>query len=126
MMGVVAASVLVVDNDRSFRSLAARLLGRVGLQVTGEVDTRRACHGTRSRGQADFRLARRVVACGDGVALAAELCQLLRRPRVVLVSSDHDGASSAGLDQSGAAAFIPRDALTDAALRVARGLAQRP
>ncbi len=103
--------------------LAARLLERVGLRVAAEADTveraRELVHEIRPA----FVLLDVSLPGGDGVALAGELTQLPWRPRVVLVSSDHDAASSAALDQSGAAAFIPKDELTDAALRVALGSA---
>jgi DNA-binding NarL/FixJ family response regulator len=122
MISTVAASVLVVDDDPGFRSLAARLLERVGLQVAAEAGTvehaRELVHEIRPA----FVLLDVSLPGGDGVALAGELTQLPWRPRVVLVSSDHDAASSAALAQSGAAAFIPKDELTDAALRVALGL----
>jgi CheY-like chemotaxis protein len=123
MISAVAAHVLVVDDDPRFRSLAARLLGRAGLQVAAEADTveraRELVHEVRPA----FVLLDVSLPDGDGVALAGELLQLPWRPRVVLVSSDHDVVSSAGLDQSGAVAFIPKDELTDAVLRVAFALA---
>jgi DNA-binding NarL/FixJ family response regulator len=115
----VARSVLVVDDDPGFRSLAVRLLKRAGLRVSGEADTveraREVVHEVRPA----FVLLDVSLPDGDGVALAGELTQLPWRPRVVLISSDSDAASSAGLDQSGAAAFIPKDELTDTALRIA-------
>lgn len=123
MISTVATTVLVVDDDPGFRSLAVRLLERAGLHATSEADTatraRELVHDLRPA----FVLLDVSLPDGDGVALAEELKQLPWRPRVVLISSDRDAASHARLAQSGAAAFISKDELTDIALRVAFGIA---
>lgn len=123
MITTVATTVLVIDDDPGFRSLAVRLLERGGLHATGEADTatraREVVHDLRPA----FVLLDVSLPDGDGVALAEELTQLPWRPRVVLISSDRDAASPARLAQSGAAAFISKDELTDITLRVAFGVA---
>jgi DNA-binding NarL/FixJ family response regulator len=117
----VAANVLVVDDDPAFRNLAVRLLERTGLRVTGEADTVRRAREVVHEVRPAFVLLDVSLPDGDGVALAGELAELPWRPRVVLISSDR-AASAAGLDQSGAAAFISKDELTETTLRMAFAL----
>jgi DNA-binding NarL/FixJ family response regulator len=115
----MAVTVLVVDDDPGFRSLAVRLLERAGLSVSGEAGSveraREVVHEVRPA----FVLLDVSLPDGDGLTLAAELTRLPWRPRVVLISSDRDAATGAALVRSGAAGFIPKDELTDTALRVA-------
>ena len=118
-MSAVAALVLVVDDDPGFRSLAVRLLERTGLRVIGEADTVKRAREVVHELRPTFVLLDVSLPDGDGVVLAGELTELPWRPRVVLISSDRDAASAAALDQSGAAASIPKDELTDNTLRIA-------
>jgi DNA-binding NarL/FixJ family response regulator len=113
------ANVLVVDDDAGFRSLAVRLLERAGLRIVGEADTVKLAREVVHKVKPEFVLLDVSLPDGDGLTLAGELSQLPWRPRVVLISSDRDAANSDGLDRSGAAAFIPKDELTDVALRAA-------
>jgi DNA-binding NarL/FixJ family response regulator len=119
IISAVVGNVLVVDDDPGFRSLAVRLLERTGLRVTGEADTVKRAREVVHEVRPTFVLLDVSLPDGDGVALAGELTELPWRPRVVLISSDRDAASAAALDQSGAAAFIPKDELTDNTLRIA-------
>jgi DNA-binding NarL/FixJ family response regulator len=119
IISAVPANVLLVDDDPGFRSLAVRLLERTGLRVIGEADTVKRAREVVHEVRPAFVLLDVSLPDGDGVALAGELTELPWRPRVVLISSDRDAASAAGLDQSGAAAFIPKDDLTDTTLRIA-------
>jgi response regulator of citrate/malate metabolism len=114
----VPANVLVVDDDPGFRSLAVRLLERAGLHVAGEADTVKRAREVLDEVRPAFVLLDVSLPDGDGLTLAGELAQLPWRPRVVLISSDRDAAGSAGLGRSGVA-FIPKDELTDTALRTA-------
>ena len=111
--------VFVVDDDPGFRSLAKRLLERAGLRIVGEADT----VGRARTAVLDLRPSAVLLDVslpdGDGVTLAGELTKLPWRPRVVLISSDPDATGRDGLHRSGAAAFIPKDELTDLALRQA-------
>jgi len=110
------ADVLVVDDDPGFRRLAVRLLERAGMRVAGEAET------VKQAMEAVIHLRPAAVLLdvslpdGDGLTLAGELSKLPWQPRVVLISSDPDAAGGGGLDRSGAAAFIPKDELTDVAL----------
>jgi len=113
----MSTRVLVVDDDPGFRSLAKRLLERAGLSIAGEADTvKRAMEAVLAL-EPPAVLLDVSLPDGDGLTLARELTQLPWRPRVVLISSDPDAAGGGGLDRSGAAAFIPKDKLTDVALQ---------
>ncbi len=122
MIRAVPSNVLVVDDDPDFRSLAVRLLERAGLEIAGEADSVKRAREIVHEVAPAFVLLDVSLPDGDGLALAGEMAQLTRRPRVVLISSDRDAASDAELDQSGAAAFIPKDELTDDLLRTAFAL----
>lgn len=119
----VTANVLVVDDDAGFRSVAVRLLARAGLPVTCEANTVARAREVAHELRPGFVLLDVSLPDGDGVTLAGELTRLPWRPRVVLISSDRDAAGSAGLEQSGAVAFIPKDELSDTALRTAFAVA---
>jgi DNA-binding NarL/FixJ family response regulator len=113
----MAAGVLVVDDDASFRALAIRLLETAGLRIAGEADTvRRAMEAVLDL-RPDAVLLDVGLPDGDGITLAGELVALPWKPCVVLTSSDADAASAADVDRSGAAAFIGKADLSDAALR---------
>jgi DNA-binding NarL/FixJ family response regulator len=113
----MAADVLVVDDDPGFRSLAMRLLQRAGLGIAGEAETVKQAMEAVLDLQPAAVLLDVSLPDGDGLTLAGELSKLPWKPRVVLISSDPDAAGSGGLDRSGAAAFIPKDELTDLALQ---------
>jgi DNA-binding NarL/FixJ family response regulator len=119
MIRAVAANVLVVDDDPGFRSLAARLLARAGLQVIGEAGTVERARELVNETRPAFVLLDVSLPDGDGVTLSGELARLPWRPRVVLISSDRDAASGVRLDGCDAVTFIPKDELTDTALRTA-------
>jgi two-component system nitrate/nitrite response regulator NarL len=109
--------VLIVDDDPGFRGVAARLLKRAGLGVAGEADTVRRAMEVVLDLQPSAVLLDVSLPDGDGLTLAGELTQLPWQPRVVLISSDPDAASSGRLARSGASAFIPKDELTDVVLQ---------
>ncbi len=88
------ASVLIVDDDPAFRSLAAGMLNEAGLAVAGEAGDARAAvaaaHATRPGAiLVDVGLPDR-----SGVELARELLALPWHPRVLLTSADADAAST--------------------------------
>jgi DNA-binding NarL/FixJ family response regulator len=108
--------VLVVDDDATFRALAMRLLARAGLTVAGEADSVRRAMEAAIELQPGAVLLDVGLPDGNGVTLARELVALPWKPRVLLTSSDADAATPAEVDRAGAAGFIAKDALTDAAL----------
>jgi DNA-binding NarL/FixJ family response regulator len=110
-------SVLIVDDDPIFLSLAGRILAQAGLNVVA------TAHDARSAVQA-AKVARpdaALVDCGlpdrEGVDLAYELAALPWAPRVVLTSTDSDaGCAIEAADGRPKLQFIPKDELADGRL----------
>jgi DNA-binding NarL/FixJ family response regulator len=117
MLAAVTGSVLVVDDDSGFRSLAKRMLSAIGLTVVGEADTAAAALAAAAALKPDAALVDVALPDRDGVALAHELVALPWRPRVVLTSTDADAASLEDVRTSGADAFVPKAELPGAPLR---------
>src|SRR4029450_10590499 len=109
------ATILIVDDDASFRGSARILLSVRGYQVVGEAD------------RADEGLALASVICpdavlldvnlpdSDGLAVAARLTAA-GGPRVLLTSSDPTGGPGDLIRTPGAVGFIAKEDLADAAL----------
>jgi DNA-binding NarL/FixJ family response regulator len=116
MMARMNGSVLVVDDDPAFRSLAHRVLAASGLAVSGEVGTAAAAIVAAGALRPDGVLVDVGLPDRDGIALARELAALPWRPRVVLTSSDADAATASDVLASGAQAFVPKDQLPNVAL----------
>jgi DNA-binding NarL/FixJ family response regulator len=114
----VKTSVLVVDDDATFRGLAARMLERMGLSVVGEADTVESASAAARALRADAALVDVGLPDGSGIALAIELAELPWSPRIVLTSTDPDAVTEELLRSCGAAAFIPKEDLPGSALRV--------
>lgn len=116
IMAVVSGSVLIVDDDPAFQSLAGRLLADCGLAVTGLVDTAGAALEAAGRLRPDAVLVDVGLPDGDGIALARELAALPWRPRVLLTSTNPDAAGPSEVRRSHAEGFIPKSQLPKAAL----------
>jgi CheY-like chemotaxis protein len=116
MMRRVSGSVLVVDDDPSFRRLAKRMLDGLGFEVLGEAETVAAAIAAPGSLMPDAVLVDVGLPDGDGISLARELTALPWRPRVVLTSSDAEAASPSQVRGAGAEAFVPKDQLPNAAL----------
>ncbi len=109
-------TVLVVDDDPAFLTLASRILGDMGVaEVMTAMTAASATVEARSkRPQAvlvDVGLPDR-----DGVDLAEELAALPWSPRVVLTSADKD-AMSAAVYPDGTLPFVPKEDLVNGELR---------
>ena len=111
----MAGSVLVVDDDPVFLSLARRILEGAGVHVTGTA-------ATVAEGLAVARELEPVAVLvdvelpdGSGIDLARELVALPWSPRVVLTSTDHDAV--AGPQRDGLPPFVPKEELPNAPLR---------
>lgn len=111
-----AGLVLVVDDNASFRGLAARILAGWGYEVVqaGSIPEALAC--------AQERRPRTVLVDiglpdGDGFALTQQLVALPSAPRVVLVSTDADAGNRLAAHRVGAIGFLPKDELLGDALR---------
>jgi DNA-binding NarL/FixJ family response regulator len=107
-------SVLIVDDDPGFRSLAARMLTACGLTVAGEAADVEAAIEAANRLKPAAVLVDIGLPDGSGIDLAQALEALPWRPRVLLTSSD-DGAAA----DDGAAPFpfVAKEELPNAPLR---------
>jgi CheY-like chemotaxis protein len=113
----VTTSVLVIDDDVTFRNLAVRMLEAMGLSVVGEAGTAEAATVAAGRLRPQAALVDVALPDGDGVTLAVELAALPWRPRIVLTSNDPEAVTQARARSSGAAAFIAKQDLPDSPLR---------
>jgi DNA-binding NarL/FixJ family response regulator len=110
-------SVLVVDDDASFRALAARTLRSWGYAVVGEAGTCAEAVERADELRPDAVLVDIGLPDGDGFELAQRFAGLSWQPRVVLISSDSDAANEAVAHRMGAAGFVPKDELLGPLLR---------
>jgi DNA-binding NarL/FixJ family response regulator len=110
-------TVLVVDDDPGFRSLAVRILEAAGLNVVGEADSAAAALALAIALKPDAALVDVDLPDRDGITLALELTALPWRPRVVLTSADGDAAGPDDVRRAGASAFVDKSDLPNSALR---------
>ena len=110
-------SVLVIDDDPTFRALAVRILERLGLSVVGEADSVEAAGVAARTLRPQAALVDVALPDGSGVTLAVELAALPWGPRIVLTSNDRGAVTEALARSSGAAAFIAKEDLPDSGLR---------
>ncbi len=113
----MTTSVLVIDDDATFRELAVRMLESMGLSVVGEADTVEAASIAARNLRPQAALVDVGLPDGDGVTLAVELAALPWRPRIILTSNDPGAVTQARARASGAAAFIAKQDLPDSRLR---------
>jgi DNA-binding NarL/FixJ family response regulator len=112
----VPASVLIVDDDPSFRELAERVLAAAGLNVVSQADSAGAGMSAARSIRPDGILLDVMLPDGNGVALAGKFAALPWGPRVLLTSSSEDVAGQSEIDRSGAVAFVPKHELPNAPL----------
>lgn len=86
----MAGSVLIVDDDPAFRTLARRIVADSGLEVVGEAETAAAAETAADSLRPDAVLVDVGLPDRDGIDLACDLYARPWSPRVVLVSSDPD------------------------------------
>ena len=109
-------SVLVVDDDPEFRTLAGRLLAASGLTVVGEAGSVAAALAAAARFEPSAVLLDVELPDGDGITLARELAALPWRPRVVLTSINGDITTTDEARHAGARAFVEKAELPNAPL----------
>jgi CheY-like chemotaxis protein len=107
----MSTSVLVIDDDATFRELAVLMLERMGLCVVGEADTVAAARAAARRLRPQAALVDVALPDGSGAALAGELAALPWGPRIVLTSNDPAAVTEAVARSAGAAAFIAKQEL---------------
>ena len=115
--GVVAGSILVVDDDAAVRGLVGRILRSWGHVVIGEAGSVAEALRCAATMHPDIVLVDIGLPDGDGFALTRELRTRFRVLRVVIFSSDADRANAAAAERAGAVAFLPKDQLSSPTLR---------
>ena len=113
---VIADSVLVVDDDPTFRRLARRLLAAHGLDVAAEAESVTDALAVAERVRPTAALVDVELPDGDGFALAGQLTAMPWAPRVVVTSVRSDGGYSDEALRSGAEAFVLKADLLKAPL----------
>src|SRR3954468_5081003 len=101
------SSVLIVDDDPGFRGLARRMLAASGLSVAGEAGTVEQAIEAANRLKPDAVLVDVGLPDGSGMELARPLAGLRGEPRIVITSSDEDGAADSGGSSAARFAFVP-------------------
>jgi DNA-binding NarL/FixJ family response regulator len=106
----VGRTVVVVDDDASFRALAARLLQSWGYGVIGEASSVAEAATLVARVRPDVALVDVTLPDGSGFDLAAAL--VVGRTPVVLISADSDPSFTRAAERAGARGFVPKDELS--------------
>jgi DNA-binding NarL/FixJ family response regulator len=112
----MTTSVLIIDDDRTFRALARRLLTASGMVVVGEADSVASGLLSAKRLKPAAALVDVGLPDGDGFMLARQLTTLPRPLRVVLTSVESDVGSNDEVHHSGAVTFIHKADLPSAPL----------
>jgi CheY-like chemotaxis protein len=113
----MALSILLVDDDDGFRSLAVGTLRATAQDRVYEAGTVAAALATAVEQRPDVALVDIGLPDGDGFQLARELAALPDPPRVVLISADADAGSDAAARRVGAVGFVLKEDLDGERLR---------
>jgi DNA-binding NarL/FixJ family response regulator len=113
----VPHSVLVVDDDATFRELATRLLTGSGFDVIGEAGGVEEALARAAELRPDAALVDIGLPDGDGFDLARRLSSLAWPLRVVLISTDAGATSGPAVRRCGATGFLVKHELSGRALR---------
>jgi CheY-like chemotaxis protein len=114
----MSPSVLVVDDDPAFCSLATEILNSLGVEVVGTAGNAAAAISAACALRPDAALVDVGLPDADGVDLAHQLAALPWRPRILLTSSD--GEMAAGIEARAAGrrlAFVAKAELPNVPLR---------
>ncbi|HWX51695.1 MAG TPA: response regulator [Solirubrobacteraceae bacterium] len=110
-------SILVVDDDPMFLSLATRILAQAGLEVVATAGDAAGAVGAANATRPAAVLVDVGLPDRAGVDLAYELAALPWRPRVVLTSTDSDaGYAVEAPEGQQKLPFIPKDELANGRL----------
>jgi DNA-binding NarL/FixJ family response regulator len=113
----MSRSVLIVDDDPIFLSLATRILTQAGLEVVATAEDAAGAVSAANATKPDAALVDVGLPDREGVDLAYELAELPWRPRVVLTSTDSDaGFALEGSDGRPSLLFIAKEDLANGAL----------
>jgi DNA-binding response OmpR family regulator len=122
MIGLVALSVLIVDDDPDFRRLIRSMLIVSGFRVIGEAECVSAALLAAAKLRPDAALVDIGLPDGDGIDLGLALAALPWAPRVILTSSD-PGMVDGRDDLDGSVPFLPKEDLPAAPLQQLMGSA---
>ncbi len=109
----MSRSVLIVDDDPTFLSLATRILTQAGFEVVATAEDAAGALSAAGDTKPDCALVDLGLPDREGVELAYELAELPWRPRVVLTSTDSD--AGLGLNVADGRARLPFIAKEDLA-----------
>jgi CheY-like chemotaxis protein len=105
------ATVLLVDDDPGFLSVAARLIEAIGLSVAATAVDAAGALSAANAHRPDAALVDIGLPDRDGGDLARDLLALPWAPRIVLTSTDPDASGPDGVP------FVPKDQLPTVPLR---------
>jgi DNA-binding NarL/FixJ family response regulator len=114
-------TLLIVDDNSGFRSLARKLLAAGGFEVVGEAADGHAAIGAARELRPDVVLLDIQLPDVDGFEVAARLGDGGAGPVVVLTSTRDRVDYGARVEHCGAGGFIPKAELSGAALRALMG-----
>jgi CheY-like chemotaxis protein len=118
MIGPMALSVLVVDDDPAFRDIATRILVEMGFEEITETEDAAAAIAQAEAKRPQAALVDVGLPDGDGIALARTLVALPWSPCVVLTSSDKDSAIAiTPRDGESHVPFVAKEDLANGSLR---------
>ena len=112
----MSVSVLLVDDDASYRRVASELLDARGYRVVGEAATAREAVVRTRELDPDAIVLDVGLPDGDGISIAGGLSGRSDSPRILLVSTDPDAVSADDLRACGAVGFVAKARLVGADL----------
>jgi len=118
MIAAMAFSVLIVDDDPAFLSLARRILEGMGIDIVATAEDGASAVAAADATRPDAALVDVGLPDRGGIDLAYQLAALPWHPRVVLTSTDRDAACAVdGRDGRPTLRFIAKEELANGPLR---------
>jgi len=114
----VAGRILIVDDSPHFRAMAAELLAARGFELAGAAVDGEQAPAAVARECPDGILLDINLPRQEGFAVAAALAASFPGARIVLTSADADRVPAEALTACAATAFVPKQELAVADLRV--------
>jgi DNA-binding NarL/FixJ family response regulator len=115
----MGCTVLVVDDDRSFRDIATRILTSWGHDVVGQAGSVGEAVLRTTELRPDTVLVDIGLPDGDGFGLTQQLMAMPWPMRVLVISSDSDAANGHAAARVGAYGFFPKHEISGAVFRQA-------